>query len=282
MNPAHTLDLATLAGHDLGTIDVSYTENDAILYALAVGARATDLDLVYERDLRVLPTYGLALGLWAVEAAGRLGAYDPVRSLHAAQRLVVHRELPRSGALHMAGRVAAIWDKGKAAMIDIDVTCEQFTATYSIFLPGEGGWGGPRGTSASQSEPTAAARAQNWTAEFTTSPQAAALYRLTGDRHPVHIDPQIAAGSGFDRPILHGLCTLGIAVRALATESGAHPCDLTELAVRLAAPVLPGDTLSLSASGGDGELAFDAHVDDTAVLSRGTARFTRPTAAVAG
>jgi acyl dehydratase len=261
--------LAGLAGHDLGTFTATYTEADAILYALAVGARATELDLVYERDLRVLPTYGIALGLWAVETAGRLGAYDPVRTLHATQRLIVHRPLPAAGTLQMAGRVAAVWDKGKAAMIDIDVACAEFTATYSIFLPGCGGWGGDRGSSASP--PPAISR--DWTAEYTTSPEAAALYRLTGDRHPIHICPDTAAGGGFPRPILHGLCTLGITARMLASAAGAHPCELTQLTARLSAPVLPGDTLRISAGADNGTVAFIATSRDITVLDQGTAIF---------
>lgn len=265
---ANTPTIAGLAGYDLGTRSVSYTEHDAILYAILVGAREHELDLVYERDLRVLPTYGLALGLWAVEAAGGLGAYDPMRSLHAAQRLTVHAPLPASGTLECAGRIAAVWDKGKAAVIDIAVTCPQFTATYSIFAPGYGGWGGDRGPSAPRSEPV-----ETWQRRYRTEERLAALYRLTGDRHPVHIDPATATEYGFARPILHGLCTLGIAVREVAIASAAHPGDLTELSVRLAAPVTPGDTVRVAGDTQDDRVSFAAYVGDTAVLRDGVARF---------
>src|SRR5690606_18611287 len=141
-------DLAQLAGKDLGAHAAAYDANKAILYALAVGAAASELDLVYERDLRVLPTFGCALGLWAVEAAGRLGAYDPRSSLHVAQKIRVHRPLPASGSIGMRGRVAHVYDKGKAALLEIEVESEFFTAAYTIFLPGLGGWGGDRGPSA--------------------------------------------------------------------------------------------------------------------------------------
>lgn len=270
MNDTQTLELPALTGRELGTVDVTYTESDAILYALAVGAAASELDLVYERDLRVLPTYGLALGLWAVEAAGRLGAYDPVRSLHAAQHLTVHRALPSSGTLRITGRVAAVWDKGSAAIVDVEASCPQFTATYSIFLPGYGGWGGERGPA----KPKVPENFGTWRTEFTTSAEAAALYRLTGDRHPLHIDPKIAADSGFAQPILHGLCTLGIAARTVAAAAGAHPCELATLSARLAAPVTPGDVLRITAAADDGGTArFDTHVDGTGVLTQGTAEF---------
>lgn len=261
--------LGQLAGTDLGTHVASYDETAAILYALAVGAAATDLDLVYERDLRVLPTYACALGLWAVEAAGRLGAYDPTRSLHASQRLVVHGPMPASGSLEMAGRIAAVYDKGKAAVVEIEVTSSVFSATYNIFLPGLGGFGGERGPSAPPADPIELVEETT----FVTSPDLAALYRLTGDRHPVHIDPDVAAAGGFERPILHGLCTLGIAARIVADQVGVHPADLTALDVRLAAPVLPGDTIVMASGTRDGHVAFEARVGDTVVLSGGKARF---------
>ncbi|WP_412519467.1 enoyl-CoA hydratase [Actinomadura madurae] len=259
-----------LAGHDLGTRTIAYTERDAILYALSVGARAGDLDLVYERDLRVLPTYGLALGLWTVEAAGALGAYDPLRSLHAAQSLEVRQPLPPAGTLDLTGRIAAVWDKGTAAIIEVETRCPQFTATYSIFLPGHGGFGGERGPSIPRTTTPG-----DWHADHPTSESLAALYRLTGDLHPVHIDPDVAAESGFDGPILHGLCTLGIAARTVAAAADAHPCDLTELRARFAAPVRPGAVLRLSATVPEKRtVTFAALVNEKPVLNSGYARFT--------
>lgn len=262
--------LADLAGTDLGTSTASYDDTAAILYALAVGASATELDLVYERDLRTLPTYACALGLWAVEAAGRLGAYDPKRSLHAAQRLVVHQPLPAVGKIHMTGRIADVLDKGKAALVQIEVSSEYFSATYDIFLPGLGGWGGERGASTPTRDPVELGHAST----VQTGENLAALYRLTGDRHPIHIDPEVAAANGFDRPILHGLCTLGIAARTIAGQIGCHPADLAELEVRLAAPVLPGDKIEVRSGVQEAVVQFEARVGDTTVLKGGRARFT--------
>ena len=205
------MELKDLAGQDLGTRTIAYDARDAILYALAVGASSDETDLVYERDLRVLPTYACALGLWAVEKAGGLGAYDRNMSLHAAQSLELHAPMPRSGSFEARGRVAEVWDKGKAAIITIVVECETFTARYGIFLPGRGGWGGERGPSASSQE-----WRPSWQGRHATNRSRAALYRLTGDLHPIHIDIEVARANGFDRPILHGLCTLGIAARVLA------------------------------------------------------------------
>jgi acyl dehydratase len=265
-----TLSVADLAGTDLGTHTVSYDDTAAILYALAVGAASTDLELVYERDLVVLPTYACALGLWAVESAGRLGAYDAKRSLHASQRLLVHGPLPVGGSIEMTGRIANVYDKGKAALVEIEVRASVFSATYSIFLPGLGGFGGERGASAVAGTPVELVNETT----FETGFDLAALYRLTGDRHPVHIDGAVAEANGFARPILHGLCTLGIAARIVAKQIGAHPAGLAELDVRLASPVLPGDTLEVLSGERDGVVSFEARVGETTVLSSGKARFS--------
>ncbi|HEY1360678.1 MAG TPA: MaoC/PaaZ C-terminal domain-containing protein [Xanthobacteraceae bacterium] len=266
-----TVQLRDLAGVDLGAQAVAYRARDAILYALAVGAPADRLDLVYERDLRVLPTYACALGLWAVEKAGDLGAYDRKRSLHASQSLLVHRPLPREGTIEMRGRVESVWDKGKASIVNVAVEGELFTAGYAIFLPGLGGWGGSPGPAADAPRPAAAG--VPWRCAVKTSPESAALYRLTGDLHPIHIDPEIARANGLDGPILHGLCTLGIAARVLAEAAAAHPCDLHSISARLSAPVRPGDTVAVSAQrAGDG-LLFEASAQDRIVLKDGRADF---------
>ncbi|WP_280460208.1 MaoC/PaaZ C-terminal domain-containing protein [Nocardia carnea] len=261
--------VADLAGYDLGSRQISYTERDAILYALCVGAAPDDLDLVYERDLHVLPTFALGLGLWAVEAAGGLGAYDRLRSLHAAQTLTVYGSLPRSGTLDTRARIAEVWDKGSAAMMNIVVESAELTATYSIFLPGSGGWGGQRGPSAARRS----LDAPDHNEQIGIDPRLPALYRLTGDLHPVHIDPAVAANYGFERPILHGLCTLGIAARALAAAVGAPAWELRELRARFAAPVLPGSSFDLRAETAGRDVDFEAHAAESAVLSGGFARY---------
>ncbi len=219
----------------------------------------------------MLPTLACALGLWAVEAAGELGAYDRTTSLHASQRLTLHRPMPRRGEIEMRGRVANVWDKGKAALVEIAVESETFSAGYGIFLPGLGGFGGERGPS---SAAPAEAGPATWQGGFQTGLDLAALYRLTGDRHPIHIDPEVARANGFDRPILHGLGTLGIAVRAIADGTRAHPCDLRELKARLAAPVRPGDRIDLVARAVNGTFAFEAGVEGRSVLKDGRVRFS--------
>lgn len=262
------MELKDLAGQDLGTRTIGYEARDAILYALAVGASSEETDLVYERDLRVLPAYACALGLWAVEKAGDLGAYDRNMSLHAAQTLEMHAPMPRSGSFESRGRVCAVWDKGKAAIVDIEVACEVFTAKYGIFLPGRGGWGGERGPSASSLE-----WQPSWRGRHATDRGQAALYRLTGDLHPIHIDIDVARANGFDRPILHGLCTLGIAARMLAEPARARPSELRRLEARLASPVMPGDAIDVAAGRHGAGLCFQARVGESTVLAGGHAVF---------
>lgn len=255
-------DLADLVGFDAGTQVVEITDRDAMLYALAVGA--TDLDLVWERDLRVLPTLATALGLWAVERVGDSGFYDRTESLHVTQTLAMSASL-ESGPVEMAGRVAAVWDKGKATTVEIVVESDSFTAGYTIYLPGLGGWGGEPGLASERvtMEPTLETT-------FDTREDQALLYRLTGDRHPVHVDPEAAAAMGLDRPILHGLCTLGIAARELAGLHGAHPADLTSIEARLSRPVYPGDSITIRS---DDAGRFDALVGESAVLVAGSVSF---------
>jgi acyl dehydratase len=269
--PKTSMALKDLAGYELGTQELAYTDRDAILYAISVGAKTDQLDLIYERDLRALPTYACALGLWAVEAAGELGAYDRTRSLHASQRLVMHKPMPSSGPIQSSGRVVNVWDKGKATVVEIEVSSEIFTATYAIFLPGMGGWGGDRGPSGAAGE---AERVYHWNSVAATDEDQATLYRLTGDRHPIHIDSEVARANGFDRPILHGLCTLGIAAREISAAVGAHPATLREIEAKLAAPVMPGDTIEIAAGEtAPGQLQFEAKVGETVVLKGGRALF---------
>ena len=236
------MELSDLAGHDLGTRVVDFSDDDAILYALAVGASSAQLDLVYERDLRVLPTYGCALGLWAVEAAGELGAYDRTKSLHVGQSLKMHERL-RPCATTMSGRVGAVYDKQRLTIVEIEVASSVFEAGYTIFLPGVGGWGGEPPPPSEPPPPLL----PTWTAEVPVGPDAATLYRLTGDKHPVHIDASVAAEMGLDGPILHGLATMGMTARAVAAAVSAHPADLSEADVRFSRPVYPGGVLRVDA-----------------------------------
>ncbi|HWC08353.1 MAG TPA: MaoC/PaaZ C-terminal domain-containing protein [Solirubrobacterales bacterium] len=260
-----------LAGYDLGSHTHAYTESDAILFALAVGAGREELRWVYEQDLRVMPTFGMALGLWAVRASGATGAYDPVKTLHVGQRLRVHRPLPASATLEMSGTVAAVWDKGSAALVEVLVSSDYFDATYSIFVPGMGGFGGERG--AAQPAPEAVDAEEQKLRVQTTESQAA-LYRLTGDLHPIHIDPAVAQANGFERPILHGLCTLACVVKAVADADADGDLEaIEELAARFSGPVFPGDAIEAKARRGEETIVFAAETDGKVVLKDAWIRF---------
>ncbi|QTV79091.1 MaoC/PaaZ C-terminal domain-containing protein [Microbacterium sp. NIBRBAC000506063] len=251
------------AGRDLGERTVSYTHRDAILYALAVGARADELDLVFEERLRVLPAFGLTLAQWAPDVLADAGAFDD-RAVHGSQTLRVHKELPREGELRLAARVGDVWDKGSAAVFDVIVECDYFTATWSLFAPGFGGFGGERGSS----RPAVAERPEPVQSTVQTFAEQAVLYRLTGDRHHIHVDPEASAGIGQPTPILHGLCTLAATALSIARQTGAHPAELAELAGRFSGPVIPGDALTLR-NWEDG--AFELRRGETVVISEGRA-----------
>lgn len=262
-------ELGHLAGFDLGPQTCVYTQRDAILFALAVGARPDELQWVYERDLRVMPTFAMTLGLWAVRAAGAIGVYDPVNTLHVGQALTVRTPLPLASRLELHGSVGSVADKGSAALIDVLVSCEYFDATYTIYIPGAGGFGGDRGSRSPRAElspvPDRRTRVLTWDGQ-------AALYRLTGDLHPVHIDPEVAAANGFHGPILHGLCSLAAVTKAVAEAEGCDLAKLRALASRLTAPVYPGDSIDVSIWHAAGALAFKATVGDHTVLD-GSASF---------
>lgn len=256
-------------GRALGDRTVAYDERDAILYALAVGAGLDRLDLVFEDQLRVLPTFALTLAQWAPDALGSAGAFDTSTAVHGAQRLEVLTPLPRSGELVLSARVDRVWDKGAAAIFDVVVESDHFLATWAIFAPGFGGFGGERGESAPplpEGEPTA-----NLT--VATAANQAALYRLLGDRHHMHIDPAAAQAAGQPRPFLHGLATLASITLALADEVGAHPADLSRLDGRFAAPVFPGDELAVAAWTDGRTARFEVAADGRPAVRGGTATF---------
>ncbi|TFV64285.1 enoyl-CoA hydratase [Geodermatophilus sp. DF01-2] len=257
------------AGQELGVRTVTWDERDAILYALAVGATADELDLVFEERLRVLPTFALTLAQWAPDALGSQGAFDVRTAVHGAQRLRVVTPLPRAGSLELRARVGDVWDKGSAAVFDVVVESEAFVATWALFAPGCGGFGGERGPAGPKRPDTA----PELSTEVATAPNQAALYRLLGDRHHMHVDPEAARAAGQPRPFLHGLCTLAATTLQLARETGAHPADLTELDGRFSAPVFPGDRLAVSAWTDGVATAFEVTADGRPALSGGRLRF---------
>lgn len=268
----------------------TYTERDTILYALGVGAATEnppqDPQFVYERGLQALPTMAVVLaggGFWLAEPA--LGI-DLARMLHGEQFLRLHKPLPATGTLVGRHAVDEIYDKGadKGAVMFLSRRLyEQATdklvaeVKMSIFLRGNGGFGG-QAESQPKPHPVPADRAPDATLDLITRPEQAAIYRLAGaDPNPIHIDASMARRAGFERPILHGLCSYGVAGRAvLKLLCDNDPAKLRRFDLRFTSPVYPGETLRTEVwREGPGRAAFQVRVveRDQVVLSNGCAEF---------
>lgn len=260
----------------------SWTSTDALLYAIGVGAGLGDplqeLEFTTENTAgvrqQVLPTYGVLLA--QARMGGGLGDFDRALLVHAEQSIELHKPLPVAGTLRTSAMVTGIYDKGSGALIQSEnkavdaATGEPMVTTRSgTFIRGEGGFGGERGSSAPWQLPD---RAPDHKVTQQTRPEQALLYRLSGDRNPLHADPAFAARGGFSRPILHGLCTYGFTGRVLLHElCGSDPARFSSMSGRFSRPVLPGEALVVSIwAGDDGTALFQtAKEDATVVIDRG-------------
>ena len=249
-----------------------WTSKDCLLYALGVGAGQLDaigfeLEFTTENSQdvaqRVLPTFAVVAG---VNSGGgslsAIGPFDHAMLVHGEQAITLHGPLPVEGHISTVGRIAAIYDKGAAAVVvtestatDVSTGQPLFTSRSSLFIRGEGGWGGDRGPSGRAEPPTGDPDHQ---VTYATRPDQALLYRLSGDRNPLHADPKFAARAGFEKPILHGLCTYGVTGRALLhTLCGSDPDRFQSMSGRFSKPVIPGDTLTVSIwEQGEGRATF--------------------------
>jgi acyl dehydratase len=241
----------------------SWTSTDCLLYALGVGAGALDptgFELEYstensaEVEQRVLPTFATIVGLGG---AGRstLGTYDPAMLVHGEQSIEMHGPISPDGSVRTTSTVAGIYDKGSGALVvieseslDAESGLPYFSSRSALFIRGEGGFGGERGpASGSEASGPEATGEPDEVVSYTTRPDQALLYRLSGDRNPLHSDPVFAKRAGFDRPILHGLCTYGFTGRALLhTLCGSDPARFRSMHARFSRPTFPGDTLTVS------------------------------------
>ena len=245
----------------------SWTERDCMLYALGVGAGTSELNFTTEnsRDitLQVLPTMGVVLSSGGFGALRAVGDFNPAMLVHGEQRIEVLAPIPAKGTVRNVGEVTAVWDKGSGAVVELSSTGTDtasgevlFRSTAALFIRGEGGFGGDRGPSGKRNE--APDRQPDHEVTEATREDQALLYRLSGDRNPLHSDPSFAAMAGFDRPILHGLCTYGFAGRALlATLGGGDPTRFGSMEGRFSSSVFPGEHLTTRAwVTGDGEAVF--------------------------
>jgi acyl dehydratase len=262
---------------------IRWSGRDCALYALGVGAGTDELAFTTDntRDVaqRMLPTMPVVLGTdpSVLKAAGSV---DWTKLAHASQAVELLGPLPVKGAATTRTRIAEMWDKGTAALVALETEATDetgralFRTRTALFIGGAGGWGGERGPSSAEEPPQGK---PDETVTYVTRPEQALLYRLNGDRNPLHSDPAYAQRAGFDRPILHGLCTYGFAGRAvLHAAAGSDPDRLTAMSARFAAPVYPGDTLHIDLWGVGPEVRFVARTDaGTVVLSDGRATIGR-------
>jgi acyl dehydratase len=272
----------------VGTIgeayEASWTSKDALLYAVGIGAGTTELAYTTENtngvDQQVFPTFAVVVGWGAGSAMGSIGTFNPALLVHGQQAITLHKALPVEGSVSLQGQVVAMYDKGKAAVVVTETTATDlsdgqplFTNVSSAFIRGEGGWGGDRGPSGPQNVPPE--RSPDHQVTYQTSPDQTLVYRLSGDRNPLHSDPSFAAMGGFDRPILHGLCTYGFTGRALLHSlCGSDANRFRHIEGRFASPVLPGDALTVAMwEIGDGAAVFTTSVGDRAVIDQGLLRF---------
>ncbi|GAB2805221.1 3-hydroxyacyl-thioester dehydratase HtdY [Actinoallomurus bryophytorum] len=270
-------------GVESAPLDRSWTSKDALLYAVGVGAGIDDPlhELAFTTEntggvaQQVLPTYAVLLA--QVPGARRIGDFDPAMLVHAEQAFELHRPLPAEGTVRATSKVTGIYDKGKGALVVTESTAVDpdsgepvITSRGSAFIRGEGGFGGDRGPRDEWAVPD---RKPDHQVTYGTRPEQALLYRLSGDRNPLHSDPAFAARAGFDRPILHGLCTYGVTGRALLhTLAGSDPARFASMSGRFSSPVLPGESLTVSIwADGDTALFRTTKDDGTVVIDRGRA-----------
>ena len=266
----------------------TYTRKDSILYALGLGygSEPTDpaqLAFVYEDNLRIVPSMCCVLahpGMWVKDPV--LGI-DWLKILHGEQSFEIHSPIPPEGTVVGSYENVAVEDKGagKGAILHQvkklhDKATGRLLATVRsvLFMRGDGGCGG----FGEVPEPARPLPAQTPSSvqEIATLQQSALIYRLSGDYNPIHADPGAAAKAGFEAPILHGLCTLGVATRALLSEfANGTPERLKSLSVRFSRPVFPGETIKTEFFGSGGEVRFRSHAVERGVivLDRGSAVF---------
>jgi acyl dehydratase len=233
-----------------------------------MGADPQDRELlpfVYEKNLKAMPTLATVIAWGASIPADRLGT-NRRHTLHGEESLTLHSPLPAAGEVVADSRVRAVYDKGeKGAVIERETVLRDAvsgvliaTIIRTAFARKDGGFGGPVRQSAPHAPP---ARSPDVVLEFATRPDQALLYRLCGDRNPLHADPDVAIAAGFRTPILHGLCTYGICCRAvLQAFCEFDPARLKSHAVRFSAPVFPGDMVAVKLWKDAGVVSFEADV----------------------
>lgn len=265
-----TLDPSVLIGKSLPPLEAKWAPDDVILYHLALGAgnppdSASELAYTYESDLKVLPSFAVVSALESLTGLFSIPEMEinPVMILHGEQTLSAPKALPVQAQVTHQPKINAIYDKGKGALIELETETRDATndgllavSRWGILVRGAGGFGGDSGPKAGAPEPEGPSDLEF---TITTLPQQALLYRLTGDKNPLHADPQIATAVGFQRPILHGLCTYGMVLRGLVDHTLDGQVDaISWYSGRFAGVLYPGETIKVRAWTGETGVAFSA------------------------
>jgi acyl dehydratase len=267
----------------------SWTSKDALLYALGVGAGQTDptgfeLQFTTEnsQDIpqRVLPTFPVIIGMGA-GAMPSFGEINWAMLVHGEQSIEVFGEIPPEGTVESVTKIVGIYDKGSGALAVMETESKYvdsgkpaFKVRMGAFIRGEGGFGDSRGPEL-PARAKAPEKAPEKEVTYATRADQALLYRLSGDRNPLHSDPSFAALAGFPKPILHGLCTYGVTGRALLHAlCDSDPARFVGMDARFSKPVMPGDVLTVRMwKEGKGAAIFQTVTQDGTVVIDG-GRFT--------
>lgn len=247
------IDRDKVLNYEFPASEGGWNRDDAILYHLGVGAGVPqtdpgELEYTYEKNLKVLPSFSTVADLG--DSANLLNVpgleFNVALVLHGEQEIELHQPLPPEAKVKSKTRIAEIYDKGKAALLILEVSTVDaegdplFTNRMSLFLRGEGGFGGPAGPKTQNAAPD---REPDGRVESKTLPQQALLYRLNGDKNPLHCEPDFAKLAGFDIPIIHGLCSYGIACKAVVDSAlGGDVTQVARYSARFAGVGFPGET----------------------------------------
>jgi acyl dehydratase len=265
-------------------LEISWTPRDCVIYALGVGAGTDELEFstsdTASKPQRVLPTFAVVAAMGGGSGGGmgsqaslfsKLGSFNLAMLVHGEQGVELAQPIPPSGRATVTTEVTGIYDKGSGAVVAMKGTAVEpgggplWSTTMSIFIRGEGGWGGDRGPSGPRN--VAPDRKPDAQVTYRTLPHQALWYRLSGDTNPLHSDPEFAKLGGFDRPILHGLCTYGFTGRALLHElCDSDPSRFRSMEARFSKPVTPGDELTVSMWVDGTQAVFQTTTEDGSVV----------------
>ena len=256
----------------------SWTQRDTLLYALGVGCGANELQFTYEKNQLVLPTFAVIAGMGGIPF-DKIGSFNFALLVHGEQAIEVFGPIPPEGKVRTTGKVASIYDKGKAGVVtfeceskDADTGELRFRNRMTAFIRGAGGFGGDPGPKAEAFE--IPSRKADHAVTYQTREDQALIYRLSGDMNPLHADPELAKSVGFPKPILHGLCTYGFTGRALLSAlCKDDPARFRSMEGRFSKPVFPGEAVTVK-MWVDGQSAVFQTVNPTGDVVLDQGRFT--------